>query len=206
LSALLLASRSPDKLREIREILPNLSILSLEEAGVPVSAEEERIEAFDTFLENARAKAEWFGRAADLPILADDSGLCVDALGGAPGVLSRRFSGRSDLTGSELDDANNRALLARLAGIPGERRGAAYVCAAVLRRRDGHVLEALGSVRGRISEEPGGTGGFGYDPLFRIPQLDRSFGEIPASLKHRFSHRARAFRALASQLESFLGG
>ena len=204
MTALLLASRSPDKVREIREILPNFHILSLEELGIPKTAEEEMIETFDTFLENALAKAEWFGRASDLPTLADDSGLCVDALGGAPGVLSRRFSGRSDLTGTALDQQNNRALLARLVGTPGEQRGAAYVCAAVLRRHDGHVLEALGSVRGKILEEPAGNGGFGYDPLFRIPHLDGSFGEIAAALKHVFSHRARAFRALASQLESFL--
>ena len=205
MTSLLLASRSPDKLREIREILPNVHIISLQEVGVPVTAEEENIEAFDTFLENARAKAEWFARSSDLPILADDSGLCVDALGGAPGVLSRRFSGRSDLTGKALDQQNNQTLLARLHGKPDVQRGAAYVCAAVLRRRDGHMLEALGSVRGRILEASAGTGGFGYDPLFQIPQLDQSFGEIAAQLKHTFSHRARAFHALASQLESFLG-
>jgi XTP/dITP diphosphohydrolase len=205
LTTLLLASRSDDKLREISEILPNLEILSLQEAGDPVTPGEEYVEAFDSFLANARAKAEWFGRASNLPTLADDSGLCVDALGGAPGVLSRRFSGRTELSGAELDRENNRLLLSRLAGAPAEARGAAYVCAAVLRRPDGHMLEALGSVRGRILEEPAGTGGFGYDPLFRIPQLDRSFGEIPAQLKHMFSHRSRAFRALGSQLESFLG-
>lgn len=207
-SPVLLATRSSDKLREITEILavvPRLRILSLDEAGIGQSPDEEDIEVFETFIENARAKADWFGRRTGLPTLADDSGLCVDALGGAPGVRSKRLAGDPLAQGQQLDRANNDALLQRLATIDPARRGAAYVCAAVCRLPDGSTLEALGSVRGRILDAPAGSAGFGYDPLFLLPPLNRTFGEIPAAMKHRFSHRARAFRALAAHLESLPG-
>ena len=206
MTSLLLASRSTDKLREIRELVAatGFRIISLDEAGFMSTSEEEDIEIFDTFLENARAKAEWFGRKAAMTTLADDSGICVDALSGAPGVLSRRFSGRTDLVGRALDEENNRMLLARLAGRADADRGAAYVCAAVIRRADGRMLESVGSVRGRILPEPAGKGGFGYDPLFLVPEMHRSFGEIPAELKHSLSHRARAIRGLIAQADAFL--
>lgn len=199
---MLLATRSVHKVREIGDILAPLgfTLTSLEGAGIAESPDEASIEAFDTFLANARAKADWFGELTDLPVLADDSGICVDALDGAPGVRSKRFArdmGRAD---HDLDAANNRALLERLDGVPPARRGAAYVCAAVLRRPDGHVLEAAGSVRGRILDDPIGDGGFGYDPLFFVPALGRTFAQVDARDKHSHSHRARAFRALASHL------
>lgn len=207
MTSVLLATRSTDKAREIREILSAvraISIVSLEDAGIDEEAEEEGIETFETFLDNARAKADWFGRRSGMPTLADDSGLCVDALDGAPGVRSRRFASGAGPQRHEQDAANNALLLRRLDGVPAERRGAAYVCAAVVRLRDGSFLEAVGSVRGRIAEVPAGNGGFGYDPLFFLAEANATFGEAPRALKHRHSHRARAFRALAASLGQHL--
>lgn len=199
----LLATRSPDKLREIREILAptGVQLVSLLDLDVPASPEENAIEAYETFRENARAKARYFVRLTGLPTLADDSGLEVDALGGAPGVYTKRFSGRTDLAGKALDEANNQLLLERLAGVPAERRGARYVCAAAAAFLDGGVLVAVGTTPGVIARIPSaGTGGFGYDPLFFVPALDATFADVSAAEKHRRSHRARAFRALAAML------
>jgi XTP/dITP diphosphohydrolase len=199
----LIASRSADKLREIREILAPLrrtELLSLADAGIGPSSDEDGIEAFDTFRENALAKAHYFARRAGLPVLADDSGIEVDALAGAPGVRSRRFSGRDDLGGRDLDLANNTLLLDRLQGLPSDRRGARYVCAAVFVAPGKIVLTAVGTCAGTILDAARGTRGFGYDPLF-LPEGDTcTFAEMDAAVKHRFSHRARAFRALANAL------
>lgn len=199
---ILVATRSEDKLREISQILarPQLQLLSLRDAGIAPEPAEDDVEAYGTFRENASAKAAYFAARSDLPVLADDSGIEVDALDGAPGVLSRRFSGRTDLDGNRLDQANNQFLLQRLAGLPPARRGAGYFCAAVLRSPNGHVITALGTVRGEILGEARGQGGFGYDPLFLLPQAGRTFGELDPVEKHRYSHRARAFRALAGCL------
>ncbi len=199
----LLATRSPDKLREIREILAptGVQLVSLRELSVPATPEEDAIEVFETFRENALAKARYFTRITGLPTLADDSGLEVDALGGAPGVYTKRFSGRTDLAGKALDQANNALLLERLVGVPPERRGARYVCAAAAAFLDGDVLVAVGTTPGVIAPTPSlGTGGFGYDPLFFVPQLGATFADVSADEKHARSHRARAFRALASAL------
>src|SRR5690606_33092606 len=193
--------RSADKAREIREILasvPGLTLLTLSDLGIEPDAAEEELEAFETFQENAAAKARHFARLASLPVLADDSGLRVDALGGAPGVRTKRFSGRSDLSGRDLDQANNLVLLERLRGVPREARGARYACAAVLAVPDGRTVTGLGSCRGEIATAPRGAGGFGYDPLFYVPALGHTFAEIPAARKNRISHRSRAFRALAA--------
>ncbi|HSJ13350.1 MAG TPA: non-canonical purine NTP pyrophosphatase [Longimicrobiales bacterium] len=198
---LLIASRSPDKVREIRAILchlPRLALLSLEEADVGPEAAEESIETFETFRENALAKARYFVERTGLAVLADDSGIEIDELDGAPGVRSRRFCGRDDLTGQDLDRANNDLLLERLRGLPANRRGARYVCAAVLLAPGTAARTAVGTCRGRILEEPRGSGGFGYDPLFWVEAATATFGALPPDQKHRFSHRARAFRALAN--------
>ena len=198
----LLATRSADKAREIRQILasvPGLTVLTLTDLGLDPDPAEEGLEAFETFQENAAAKARHFARLASLPVLADDSGLRVDALGGAPGVRTKRFSGRTDLTGRDLDEANNLVLLERLRGVPPEARGARYVCAAVLAFPDGRIIAGLGCCRGEITSAPRGDGGFGYDPLFYVPSLGRTFAEIPAAEKNRISHRSRAFRALGAQ-------
>jgi XTP/dITP diphosphohydrolase len=199
---LLLASRSDDKVREIRQILAPVfrgRIITLREADVPVGDDEEFIEAFDSFLANAHAKAEFFRRVTGLPTLADDSGILVHALHGTPGVRSRRFSG-SSATGLDLDRANNARLLAELGGVPPEQRGAHYLCAAVLHLLDGRRFSAIGTCHGRILESPRGTAGFGYDPIFLDPETGRSFGETDPVVKNARSHRARAFRALAANL------
>ena len=133
-------------------------------------------------------------------VLADDSGLAVDALGGAPGVYSARYAGEpSD------DQANNRKLLEALATIPDEARGAAFLCHLALADPSGTVrLEATGACRGRIIRELRGPGGFGYDPLFLIPEYHKTFGELGALAKHQLSHRARAFARLRPELDRLI--
>lgn len=201
---LLIATRSAHKAAEVARILAPLSlgVETLADRGIPPIAAEDDIEAFGTFRENAVAKARHFAARAGLAVLADDSGLRVDALAGAPGVRTKRFSGRLDLSGQPLDDANNRTLLDRLANVPDADRGARYVCCAAVAWPDGRALAALGTVAGRIAAEPRGAGGFGYDPLFHVPELAARFSEVPPEVKDAISHRARAFRGLASALQA----
>lgn len=168
-------------------------VLDLDEAGVVPEPEEETLEEFDTFEANALVKARYFLRRTGLPTVADDSGLEVAALAGAPGVRSKRWSGRSDLTGIALDHANNATLLAALA--PHRDRAARYVCVAAF--ADGaRELTARGETTGRILLGPRGTGGFGYDPLFLSDDLGLTFGEVAGDAKACVSHRGRAFRQL----------
>jgi XTP/dITP diphosphohydrolase len=199
-----LATRSRDKLREITQMLgevQEIAVLDLDRAGVAELPEEAEVEAFDTFRENALAKARYYSRRSGCLALADDSGLCVDALDGGPGVLSKRFSGRSDLGGVELDQANNALLLDRLRGVPPERRGAHYVCVvALVDPSTGREAVVQGSCDGMVLEGPRGDGGFGYDPLFYVPSEGATFGELPPAVKNRISHRARAVRAAAELL------
>jgi XTP/dITP diphosphohydrolase len=135
-------------------------------------------------------------------VIADDSGLTVDALDGAPGVLSARYAGEpSD------DEANNRKLLEAVLPVPDERRGAAFRCALALADPSGVIrLEAEGICRGRLIREPRGAGGFGYDPLFLIPEYHKTFGELSTLVKHQLSHRARAFSRLRAGLFSVVSG
>jgi len=202
----LLATRSAHKAREIREILaPNgsgIDLITLDDAGVAPTAEEDGIEAFHTFTGNAIAKARFFEARSGLLTIADDSGIRVDALDGRPGVFSKRFSGRSDLTGPDLDRANNQAVLDALRDTGARRRDAHYVCAAALAASGGPALVTLGSSSGLLLEEPRGDGGFGYDPLFLVPDLGLTFAQLPPEEKHARSHRGRAFRALAPLLSN----
>jgi XTP/dITP diphosphohydrolase len=149
----------------------------------------EIVEDADTFAGNARKKASELARATAHWVVADDSGLTVDALGGAPGVLSARYAGEP------CDDAaNNRKLLEAVCDVPDERRGAAFRCALALAAPDGVVrLEAEGACRGRLARGLRGSGGFGYDPLFLIAEYHKTFGELSPLVKHQLSHRARAF-------------
>ncbi len=205
---LLLATRSTHKIGEIREILgvvPNLRLLDLEAAGVPYDSLEEELEPFETFEENAASKASYFRRITGLATVADDSGLEVDLLGGAPGVRSKRFAPECGREGTELDQANNAHLLALLGDAPPEERSGRYVCVAVWDRTgSAGTPEASPLVRGVaagvILDAPRGSGGFGYDPLFLDEELGRTFAEISASQKNARSHRGRAFRALAERL------
>jgi XTP/dITP diphosphohydrolase len=198
---LLLASRSADKVREIRAILGASfrgDILTLDEVGIKPEPEEDDIEGFDTFVANAHAKAAYFFGLSGIPTLADDSGISVRALDGAPGVRSRRFANRPDLDGRELDRANNDRLLQDMRNVTPELRAAHYTCAAVLHLIDGRRFTALGIRAGSILTAPRGQHGFGYDPLFLDPATGLSFGETDPEVKNRSSHRARAFRALAA--------
>jgi len=198
---LLIATRSAGKLRELRELFgrADIAVVDLTEAGIAPSDEEECLEAADTFEENALAKARHFARIAQRAVVADDSGLEVAALGGRPGVRSKRWSGRPDLTGAALDAANNARLVEALRGLT--RRAARYVCVAAL--VDGEVERTFrGTTRGVILEEPRGGEGFGYDPYFFSDELRKTFGEASLAEKERASHRGRAFRALIGALVS----
>ncbi|HEX7117640.1 MAG TPA: non-canonical purine NTP pyrophosphatase [Longimicrobiales bacterium] len=198
-------TRSAHKLREVREILgvrSEFDLLGLDDLDVAATPDEDAIEAFDSFHRNAVAKARFYARRTGLTTLADDSGLVVDALGGAPGVHSKRFSGRADLSGADLDRANNALLLERLADVPPDRRSARFVCCAALALPDGPVLfSVIGTCIGRIADAPRGGAGFGYDPLFLLPDLGVTFAELSPDEKNRRSHRARAFRAVAAHLD-----
>lgn len=199
---LLVATRSPGKQREIRRLLARapLDLLFPEDAGVWPDPAEDSLELGESFEANARAKAEYFAKQTGLPTVADDSGLEVFALGGEPGVRSRRWAGAS---GSEpqSDAANNAELLRRLAGAPPARRGARYRCVLVFYRSPRGFPETYqGSCPGRILEAPRGTGGFGYDPLFYSEELGKSFGEATPEEKDAVSHRGRAFRELLAAL------
>jgi len=174
-----------------------LTVIDLGAAGVPEMPDEADVERFETFEENALAKARHFFALTELATLADDSGLEVAALGGRPGVRSKRWSERADLDGPELDRANNAKLLGALRDEPDRR--ARYVCVAAY-AGPGRELLRRGETEGRILEEPRGVGGFGYDPYFLSDDLGQSFGEASREDKERVSHRGRAFRALLQAL------
>jgi len=191
------ATRNAHKLEEIQDLLSGLRIqlLSLTDAGIRRHPEEDSIEVFDSFEGNALAKARYYRSRSDLPTIADDSGLCVDALDGAPGVHSRRFAPlefRGDL---DEDEANNRWLLDQLGGIPDIRRAAHYRCSLALVEERRSLL-VNGTVHGRIAVGPRGQNGFGYDPLFVLTGGDSTFGELPPAVKAARSHRADAIRRL----------
>ena len=190
---LVLASSNPGKLREIRALFPpTIELVAQTELGI-----EEAEEPHDTFLENALAKARHASRASGLPALADDSGLCVEALGGEPGVHSAYFAGREGDRDAR-DARNNAKLLAEL----GSDRSAFYVCVMVLVRRaaDPRPLVAEGLWRGEIGRTPRGANGFGYDPLFYLKELGKTAAELDPAHKNRISHRGIALGKLIGLL------
>ena len=205
---LVLATRNKKKGRELAELVappwePNprlarLVVRTLDEIRPDLP---DVVEDAKTFGGNARKKASEVARALGLWALADDSGLAVDALGGAPGVYSARYAGEpSD------DEANNRKVLENLANVADEARGAAFLCHLALADPTGAIrLEAEGACRGRIIREARGPGGFGYDPLFLIPEYHRTFGELGPLAKHQLSHRARAFAKFRPGLDRLIG-
>lgn len=200
---MLLATRSEGKLRELRPLFTarGVGVIDLNDAGIAESDAEDALEIYATFEENALAKARYFFQRSGRPTMADDSGLSVDALGGRPGVMSKRWSGRVDLSGQALDDENNRLLLERLREAD-QREGAwpaHYVCAAAYVDGAREVV-CRGEVHGAIVDVARGSGGFGYDPYFLSDELGRTFGEASREEKERVSHRARAFRALLDEL------
>ncbi len=203
---LLVATRSTGKQRELKRLFAGsgIEVTFPDDVGIYQSPEEDLLEAYDSFEANARHKAEYFARKARMPTVADDSGLEVLALGGEPGVRSKRFSG-FDGPPDTVDQANNDELLRRLAGAPPERRGARYRCVLVyLSRPDALARPFEGTCNGRILDRRDGDQGFGYDPLFYSDDLHKPFGRAGAEEKDGVSHRGRAFRALKDYLKQNL--
>lgn len=203
---LLVATRSAGKQREMRRLLEpaGLEVVFPEGVGLWETELEATLETAESFEGNARRKAEHFARLSGLPTVADDSGLEVFSLGGAPGVRSRRFAG-AEGSPDAVDAANNAELLRRLRGASEARRRARYRCVLVFLREPSAVPGAFdGVTSGRILEEARGTGGFGYDPLFYSDELAKTFGEATAEEKDGVSHRGRAVRALATALAGSL--
>ena len=199
---LLLATRSAHKLREVRTILsgwPEIHLVDLHAVGIPESPMEEDLEPFDTFEANALSKARYFFEQAGMPTVADDSGLEVDALGGAPGVRTKRFAADAGFGGSDTDQANNRHLLRMLDDRLLGERSARYVCVAAL-VQEGGAHGFRGEAEGLILGGPQGWGGFGYDPLFYDRHLGKTFAQATDAEKNARSHRGAAFRALARYL------
>jgi XTP/dITP diphosphohydrolase len=192
---LLLASANAGKQREFAALLAPLGLELVLQGALGIDSVDE---TGTTFEDNALLKARHAAAQAQLPALADDSGLEVDALDGRPGVWSARYAGAA-----ASDDANNVRLLAELAGVPDERRGARYRCvlALVCDASDSAPLIASGSWEGRIATRRAGSGGFGYDPLFIPEGHEMTVAELPVALKNAQSHRARALAALVGQLE-----
>jgi len=194
---LVLASRNPHKVLELRRILAGagleVDLVGLDDPGLEPMTEVAETGA--TFAANALLKAHALAEATGLPALADDSGLCVDALNGMPGVLSARWSGRHG-----DDVANLRLVLDQLADVPDDRRGAAFVCAAAAAWPDGTDIVAEGRWDGVVGREPRGRNGFGYDPIFRPQGETRTSAELTEDEKDAASHRGRAFRRLVPLL------
>ena len=184
---LIIASGNAGKLREIRAILGDKfdEIVSMKEAGI----DHETVEDGATFLENAEKKAREIAEISGCAALADDSGICVDALDGAPGIYSARFCGRHG-----DDEANNRLLVEKLKNV--DNRNAHYTCAVSLVFPDGKELHAEGFLHGKIIDEPKGDGGFGYDPYFFLPSYNCTAAELSAEEKNKISHRAEALKKL----------
>lgn len=199
---LVLATRNEYKVGELRAILapllPQLNpddIVGVSEFDIPEAVEDEV-----TFAGNALIKARSVAQATGLPAIADDSGICVDAMGGAPGVFSARWCGRHG-----DDEANLRLLLAQMSDVPDRHRGAEFFCAAALVEPDGSETVCEGIMRGVLLREPRGEGGFGYDPIFRADSQSVSNAELTPAEKDAISHRGKAFRALAPAIARVLG-
>jgi XTP/dITP diphosphohydrolase len=203
---LVLGTTNHGKLRELLELLEPHGIGCTSLAGFAAAVDVDETGA--TFAENAELKAISQAVALGRWVLAEDSGLVVPALGGAPGVLSARFSGPAEAADRETVDRRNSALvLERLAGHRGRERSAHYACHAALADPGGRVVAvAAGACHGRIAESPVGSGGFGYDPLFIVSEYHRTFGELPPAVKSVISHRARAMRAMLPLIVRALGG
>lgn len=195
-----LATRNPGKVVEIRRVLADVPGLDIDLVGLEEFPDLDDVdETGETFVDNALLKAREVSAATGLPAIGDDSGICVDALDGGPGVRSARWGGEPP------DDARNRALLLeRLADVPDPARGAQFVCVAAAVTPSGQERVAEGVVEGTITHAPRGTGGFGYDPLFLPVGETRTTAEMPPADKDAISHRGRAFRALAPLLADVL--
>lgn len=190
---LLLATGNVHKAEELAELLAGSALRLRTLRDFPDLAE--AVEDGETLDENARKKAVYYGKAAGLWALGDDSGLEVEALGGRPGVRSARYAGED----AQAPD-NNRKLLAELAGVPAPRRGARFRCVLALAGPGGELILEEGAVSGRIAEAPRGAQGFGYDPLFLLPELGRTMAELSSVEKNRISHRGLALARMLPHL------
>jgi XTP/dITP diphosphohydrolase len=197
MTTLVIATTNPGKLREYSAILADLplQVRSLRDVGVDDDIEETGA----TFAENARLKAEFYARRTGYMVLADDSGLAVDALGGEPGVYSHRYAGPS-----ASDDDRNALVLHKLNGVPERERSARFVCAIAVARPDGAIELVEGVLPGTIAIAPRGTGGFGYDPLFYIASERATLAEVTEERKNQISHRARAALAARAVIARWL--
>ncbi len=197
---LLLVSHNRKKLAELQrifaELLPEVELLSVSELGLTDDIPETGM----TFEENALQKAR-VGASLGYFAIADDSGLEVDALDGRPGVFSARYSGEPC-----DDERNNALLLKELTGVPAEKRGARYVSVIACVTPDGREMTVRGTCEGQILTDPIGNGGFGYDPLFFLPRLGKTFAEVTAAEKDQISHRGEAIRAFCKQYRTFVKG
>ena len=194
---LLIATSNRGKLREVRGVLGDLAILLRALDEFP--AIEEPVEDKDTFAANARLKAIYYARHTGCWALADDSGLEVEVLDGAPGVRSARFAGIP-----RDDKANNAKLIAALRGVPAARRAARFQCAIAVANGKGVLAEASGVIEGVIVSKARGDNGFGYDPHFLVPELGKTTAELEPAVKNRISHRGRALAAIRPELERIL--
>ena len=184
------ATKNKNKLREFSEILKGFEIISQEEAGIDIDVEE----TGSTFEENSYLKAKAIFEAAGIPAIADDSGLCVDALDGAPGIYSARYGGEG------LDDKGRTALLLKnMENVPDDKRSARFVCVITLVGNDG-VITARGECEGKIDYSPKGENGFGYDPVFFVEQYKKTTAEISPEEKNAISHRGKALEIFAEKL------
>ena len=202
---ILLATRSEGKLAEMGEIFRVLgvAVTDLRALGLEELPEEEHLEEFPTFEENALAKARYFFKRSGIPTIGDDSGLAIDALEGAPGVYTKRWSGRTDISGLELDRVNNEKLVREMRRLEAERgsvsRGAKYVSVAAYVDGDYEIVRR-GEVVGEVIDSPRGTMGFGYDAYFHAPELGGTFAESNLADTALRSHRAKAMTALVAAL------
>lgn len=196
---IIFATGNKDKMREIRAILADLDmeVVSMKEVGVAAEAEENGA----AFMENAIIKAKDIAsKVQDAIVMADDSGLVVDALNGEPGIYSARYMGED--TSYRIKNAN---IISRLEGVPVEDRTARFACAIAAVMPDGTVLTTEGTIEGYIGYEERGEGGFGYDPIFMVPELGCSTAELTDEEKNAISHRGRALEALKVKLQEVLG-
>lgn len=200
---ILVASSNKKKLQELQQLVAGLpvDILAPGDFELPLP---DVVEDGDTFTANARKKAVAFAAAYGVPAIADDSGICVDALGGAPGIYSARYSGEEPVP--DRDRLNNEKLLAELAHVQSAQRVAAFHCALCLAFPDGRAIEVEGVWPGQVAYTPRGQNGFGYDPLFLLPSLGRTSAELDPKEKQALSHRGQAMRALRPLIETLVAG
>lgn len=193
LDKILVATGNQGKLKEIREILEGIEIIGMRDVGIDIEVEENG----ETFQENAFIKASEIAKLTDMPVLADDSGLCVDVLDGAPGVFSARFAGEN-----ANDNENTEKLLSLLKDVPEEKRTARFVCSMCLYFPDGSTIESFASgSEGIIINEKRGENGFGYDPVFFALDLHKTYAEMTMEEKNQVSHRKAALVALSQKLK-----